>query len=216
MQDIVPKISEVVEDVYSAFEKELLKKRRPEQVSKLLKQARTKSHLVKKFAASLLEKNLHFRIGDYVNAQFVALNYMPYLPKIEHITSKAGFQRWEKYKRFYKYIEAKENYKKVLKRRGKQISYTVEELLSFKDLIDFEEEDKKIFFNTEKGFAFCLDNEIYFNPKSELCRNCSFRVLCKNILKVKNEPLFKYRFLKINKKTYLQRMKKILREQNGN
>lgn len=210
------KISEIMEDVYSAFEQELLKKRRPEQVKKLLEQARKKTHLVKKFSMSLLKRKLHFNIPDYVNAQFVALNYMPYLPKIEHITSEKGFERWEKYKHNYKYIEAKENYKKVLNRRKKQIVYTDEELLSMKNILDFEEEDKKLFYNTEKGFALCLDNEIFFNPKSFLCKKCIYKVYCKNILKTKNEPLFKFRFLKINEKKYLQKMKKILREKNVN
>ena len=167
-------INEIKENIYNAFKHELEKKRHPSYVNKVIIKSRSKDYLVEKLAKELLKRNLDLRVDDYINAQFIALNYMPYLPKIEQITSLNGFERWEKYKNLYKYIEAKINYKKVKKRRSKQSSYNDEELLSFKEVNDFEEDDKKRFLNQIEGFDLCLSNEIYFNPKSYICRQCIF------------------------------------------
>ena len=210
MIGFIPKISEIKKDIYLFFKKELEKKRRSEQVEQLLEKAKQKDHLVEKLAKELLKRKLYFQIENYINAQFVALNYLKYLPKIEIIASLNGFKRWEKYKDFYKYIEQKINYKKVEKRRSKRkINFSDKELLNLKKVLKYEEDDKRLFFNKPQGFDLCLSNDIFFNLKSNLCNKCDYKVYCKNILKKKCFPLFQFRSDIIGEKTFLNKIKRI-------
>lgn len=203
-------IREAKKDIYLAYKNELEKKRRPEQVKSFLEKAKLKDHLVEKLAINLIEKNLNLQIPDFVNCQFFALNYMPYLPKIEHITSDKSFERWEKYKDWYKKKISKENLKKLRKKQGKENSLEyLRELLELKNLKDYEEEDKKLFHNTVRGFDLCLTSTSLYNRKSEFCRTCVFKTKCIKILKIKYLPLYKLRKGLIKDNTFLKTMKKI-------
>ena len=57
-----------------------------------------------------------------------------------------------------------------------------------------EENEKKRFYNSIKGFAWCIDNTTLINPNSEICLNCKFEKSCKETLKDNYPNYFKIRY----------------------
>lgn len=200
-------IKEIKKDIYDSFLAELELKRRPEQAFELLQKAKQKDHLVEKLAIMLKNNNLQFLVKQYVSAQFFSLNYMPYLPKIEHITSKKGLERWEKVKDWFEIKIGKECLEKSNKNKLK-ISNAIKPLLELKKIIDVEEEEKKAFYNELEGFILCLDSTSLYNPRSILCVKCKYRKKCRRILKKRIPYLFKYRVGLIRKSTFIKNVKK--------
>ena len=75
-------------------------------------------------------------------------------------------------------------YNKIKKRDNKHI---------FLKIYDYEEKDKQRFFNSVKGFQFCLHMTTLYNPKSKLCSSCDFCIDCQDILNVNHPKLYKLR-----------------------
>lgn len=197
---------QIEKEIVECYKNELEKRRRPEQVQKIIEKVWTKKHLIEKLAINLIKKDLHLLVADYISCQFFALNYMPYLPKIEHITSDKGFERWEKYKSWFKKKVSQENTKKTVTKLHKKIK-DKKVLLSLKEIDKYEEEDKKLFFNTLRGFNLCLTSTTLYNPKSCFCKECYFKFFCIKVLKTRNIYLFYYRFNKINKNSFIKKIK---------
>ena len=63
----------------------------------------------------------------------------------------------------------------------------------FKDIYKYEENDKRRFHNTEKGFQYCLYTTTLYNPLSKLCESCKFNIDCRDILNVNHPKLYKER-----------------------
>ena len=199
-------VHQVKDDIYKYYEQELLKHRREEQVNIIILKIKTnKDNLVEKFAHRLIKWNLELQVQLYIEAQFFSLNYMKYLPGIEHIGSEKGFERFLKVKDWFKSKQAKtNNIKNKVKLYKKLSSDDKKTFSSFKYLNKYEEQDKRLFFNTLNGFELCLNSTTLYNPSSNLCRKCSFKNLCLKVLIKHNKNLFKYRLNVINNNTYIK------------
>ena len=53
------------------------------------------------------------------------------------------------------------------------------------DVSPSEESDRKLYLNTKRGLIFCLDYTSQWHPKSEVCRACSNRNECVELMEVK-------------------------------
>lgn len=52
----------------------------------------------------------------------------------------------------------------------------------FSDVKSYEEKEKSKFFNTEKGYGWCLVMTSLFHPQSAHCAKCKFKESCKQTL----------------------------------
>lgn len=57
-------------------------------------------------------------------------------------------------------------------------------------LYDYEENDKKRFYNKPQGFIFCLTTTTLFNPISQICLNCNNKIDCKKALQANINKLY--------------------------
>lgn len=197
-------MKEIKEEILEAYKSILLTKRREEQVQKILESKNTNVYL-DKCAKNLIKWNIG-NVREFIQAQFFALDYMPYLPSMMHIASDNALQRYEKVKGYFKYITSKKETDKVRKRVRKLSDFDKEVYLDFINLQKFEEEDKKRFYNKVSGLMLCLEATSLYHPKSKYCRQCKFKNFCRNLLKKKCEPLFLFRHKKIKQSTYLKKM----------
>jgi hypothetical protein len=46
---------------------------------------------------------------------------------------------------------------------------------------NYEENEKRLFYNTDKGRVWCIDFTTLFHPKSELCEKCRWKVGCRQL-----------------------------------
>lgn len=202
-----------VVDIFKFYKKELEKKRRPDQVKKIITRDIKKIHLAYNLLSILKQKKLEFNIENYIGAQFFSLNYMKYLPNINHICSKNGVERYYKVKDFFKQKTGKEKTNKHnIKANKEAIKEFSKDILELKNINEYEEEDKQLSFNKVSGFEICLSLTTLYNPESSFCKKCIFKRSCIKILKAKNNNLYLYRTNKISKQKFL----KIFKEKNFN
>jgi len=60
-------------------------------------------------------------------------------------------------------------------------------------LYNFEENEKKRYYNDPKGLFYCLITTTLYNPMSNLCLNCNNKEECKTLLKTEFPNTFKLR-----------------------
>ena len=64
---------------------------------------------------------------------------------------------------------------------------------AFTSIRPVEERFKREFYNSRKGFSWCIANTTLYNHKSMLCGGCKFRVECKDILQRNYIKIYKLR-----------------------
>lgn len=60
-------------------------------------------------------------------------------------------------------------------------------------LNEFEEREKKMFFNKPEGFLWCITTTSAYNPRSKLCENCNNKIDCLNYLQNKQPKIYELR-----------------------
>ena len=199
---------EIKKDIYKYILLEYEKRRRLQQAKILLDKVRTKGHLVDRLIELLISNKLQYRIQDYIACQFFYLKYLPYLPNVAQLCSKNGLVRWNKVGHFFKFKESVLHKRKANSRINKIKQSDLKDLLDLKKKQNFEEQDKKIFFNKIRGFDLCLASTSLYNPQSKYCCKCIFKKQCINILNKKFPYLLKYRLGKIKEITFLKYVRK--------
>jgi hypothetical protein len=200
-------LEEVKRKVLKYYRRELGKRRRGKQVDNIILREKNLDKFVTKCAENLIEWHLAHLVGKYVECQFFALNYMPYLPKMYHIASDKGFERWQKYSLWYKkklYVAEKKKVSKKLHKKKEVYS----SLKYLDKTTKFEEKEKERFFNTLKGFLYCIENTTLYNKRSNFCEECKFKKYCKKKLKDEYRVLYRFRKGLINRKTFMKKVDK--------
>lgn len=195
------------ERIIEAYEAELLKRRRKEQVRDKMRNPKI-PHFAHRAAQNLERWGLKYAVKDFVAAQFFALDYMPYLPTMIHIASDKALERYNKVKHFFKQKTSREKAMKVIRKIAKK-KVDEDYYLDLINVIETEESEKRIDYNKISGFAICLETTTLYNPKSSLCKSCSFKIECAKTLKKRNPGLYKYRKGIISKRTYLNYIRKV-------
>lgn len=196
----------IKEQILDSYRNILLTKRRQEQVDKIINSKSTIAYL-DRCAENIIKWEIG-NVSDFIQAQFFALNYMPYLPSMMHISSDKSLERYNKVKSYFKFISQKKNLEKIRKSQLKKVIFDKDIVLSLVELIRFEEDDKKRFHNKLKGFLLCIESTSLFHPKSKVCLSCNYKNACKTLLKKRCLPLFRVRHKLISEETFLKQMKK--------
>jgi hypothetical protein len=66
-------------------------------------------------------------------------------------------------------------------------------LVQINDLVENEEYEKKLFYNSKLGWVNCGIYTTLFNRNSKVCVGCVFKIKCKERLKVEYEGVYKAR-----------------------
>lgn len=107
------------------------------------------------------------------------------------VFGKKAIERWSKNDvRTNNYIirkTLKKKYKINTVKRNNQISKIV---LSLRKS---EEKYKTEFFNTKRGFQWCIANTSLYHHKSTLCTTCDFKQECKELLRLNYKNIYKLR-----------------------
>jgi len=201
-EDVKQKIAK---DILYEYRQQLLQKRRKEQVNRMMEDSRLIGY-TNKCTDNLIKWKIPFEAKKYVRAQFFALNYMPYLPSMIHISSNNGLERYNKVKDWFEKKIGREIKKKVQKKKNKE-PFSKKDILDLLKIQDFEEDDKKTFHNKKEGFLSCLEFTTLYNPKSKLCIMCRYKPFCKKVLEERCRPLLLIRLKKISRNIYIKRMK---------
>lgn len=202
---IYKSFSKIKTEIYENYKSELLKKRRQEQVDKLMSDDKLEGYIIK-LAKNLIRWKLTNNIPDFIEAQYFALSYMKYLPTMMNLASDTALERWNKVGSWFKKKRAKENSIKVKKKICENFDSEIYLELLTKQKI--EEDDKKLFWNTPAGFQLCLESTSLWNPKSNLCYSCQYKNICKEVLKTQFPELLDIRLKIISEKTFLNKMKR--------
>lgn len=115
------------------------------------------------------------------------------------IVGEKARERWKdrdlKNNRYIKFSLNKnsQGYLKNLYLSSRQKQKDREKIKYILEINNLEEEFKKAFYDSEKGFLFCCQQTTLYNGNSELCRNCKFKEQCKETLKSNYPKVFKIR-----------------------
>jgi hypothetical protein len=197
---------EVQHRILEAYEEELRKHRREGQVQRILQNEKGLQEYALKCANNLVRWHLEYDVRRFVACQFFALNYMPYLPKMMHVASDKGKERFEKYKSFFEKLISKRKKEAYRKRLHRKVEVNRVLLRVITGLQKYEEEDKARFHNTVEGFLFCLESTTLFHPMSKWCKNCKFKKICSCKLRSQFPLMYRYRKGYINKQTLMNKL----------
>jgi hypothetical protein len=115
--------------------------------------------------------------------------------QLEWIIGIKAWKRWigrsEKQKKSSDYFVRKDLKSKVKVKRKIKIDPLVKN--RFVNINDEEEFEKKLFFNSSKGFINCTINTTLYNHKSKICSDCNFKEKCKSELKNRFINVYKIR-----------------------
>ncbi len=67
----------------------------------------------------------------------------------------------------------------------------------FDEVNDYEEKEKQRFYNTIKGFIYCMTTTTLYNPKSKFCEGCNNKKICEFTLKNNLPEIHKLRCQKM-------------------
>ena len=109
----------------------------------------------------------------------------------EWIFGDKALKRWEKTDKKISAFVVRKNLKKDIKFKAEFKKENWNNIVL--KLNDKEEQNKTKFFNTVKGFYFCLETTTLYNHKSKYCFDCKFNKDCKEKLKQTYPKIFKKR-----------------------
>jgi hypothetical protein len=110
---------------------------------------------------------------------------------IAFIVGKKAFERWETRNKEYDWQIETFSIVKAYSLDKKHL-FTVREQKS-KSHFDSSKRIRKVFHNTDKGFATCIEMTTLFDPTDTSCTECIFRSDCKELLRVNYPNLYKER-----------------------
>lgn len=112
--------------------------------------------------------------------------------QIYDIIGKKAFQYWTERDTQFDFILQNSANSKI-KISIAEIKSLLEEQESRPSILTSEEIEKKRFHNTDRGLVNCIQSTSLFNHQSYYCRMCSFKSVCKNILKTNYSHIYKQR-----------------------
>ena len=93
-----------------------------------------------------------------------------------------------------RHLKEKVVIKRVIKTRKDFKNEIVQKIKFMKNVSFFEEQEKRKFFNTIKGYYWCIDFTTLYNNNSDICSECKFKERCISLLKANYTNLYKTRF----------------------
>lgn len=136
---------------------------------------------------------------DYFRFQFshyigVKTSYGRNIIMIHWIIGQGAVKRWKERdvrKKWIVRVKLKNEVQLKLTSTYNKIKRNKENI--FLKIYQYEENDKRRFYNTIKGFQYCLFTTTLYNPKSDLCSGCDFLIDCQDLLNVNHPKLYKLR-----------------------
>lgn len=106
------------------------------------------------------------------------------------VFSRKAIQRWDALK-----WDARQKYVRARLKKDYSIINDVRPKLNsaFKGVRVIEERFKKEFFNSRRGFFWCIANTTLYNHKSLLCKGCVNKSECKEVLRQNYYKIYKLR-----------------------
>lgn len=106
------------------------------------------------------------------------------------VFSRKAIQRWDALNN-----KLRQRYVRILKKEYNITDNNVKCRLGtiFQEVRTIEERFKKEFFNSRKGFSWCIANTTLYNHKSPLCKECVNKSDCKEVLRQNFYKIYKLR-----------------------
>lgn len=171
--------------VYGVYEKDIFSSREEKMIENFITRIESENVIVGKEW-----------LRDYFLFQY---NYYYQLSTARNITlgwiiGPKSFTRWHEKHPGWKRFIANKLLRDIKIRDDHEINKLVEfDTINALVLSADEEIQKKRFYNTTKGIAWCYQMTTLFHPKSQLCQKCNKQRACKMLAKKKYRPLFQLR-----------------------
>lgn len=138
-----------------------------------------------KISTDFIKNFLQYNIQNYFNDD----NY-DFSKKIRFswIFGKKGIERWEKNKTSTNIYFVRKNLKKKYKINLSKKSSNLSQIITRVRLI--EENFKKEFHNTKRGFLWCVANTTLYFHKSSFCATCIHKKECKELLEQEYKSIY--------------------------
>jgi hypothetical protein len=122
---------------------------------------------------------------SYWNSKNFTKSKLPKLPNLTWIIGKKAYDRWNNKNENWKFFIDRDFLSKNKKiTRNRLIIALLEDKVEINvEVINIlENQNKKKYYNTPMGLAYCLETTTLFNEKSNLCLECNSKNACKALL----------------------------------